>query len=244
MAYTSWRGVFGLVKPTRRPGSLEECVRMLPEGIGIIPLLLDIQSGTKEEFTNAVAQYEPKIAELAEQEVDVIMPDGSAPLMIMGYEKEKALVKQWEKKYKTPIFTPGQNYARAIKAMGCKRLVNIAYTTWDDQDLVAAYFKPQGITMVAREVFPVHFQKVQQLSSKEIYAFIKKCVAKHGKSIDGIFIQGGAWRCLDILEILEQDTGLPVIHSGPTRAWEVMRRLHVRQPVKGYGRLLADMPEG
>lgn len=243
MAYTSWRGVFGLVKPTRRPGSLEECVRMLPEGIGIIPLLLDIRTGTKSEFTSAIDQYEPKIRELAEQEVDLIMPDGSAPFMLLGYDAERATVKRWEKKYGIPIFTPGQNYARAMKAMGCKRLVNIAYTTWDDADLVAAYFKPQGITMVAREVFPVPFQGVQQLSSKEVYAFIKKRVLAH-KDVDGIFIQGGAWRVLDILEPLEQDLGLPVIHSGPTRAWEVMRRLHVRQPLPGYGRLLAEMPDG
>lgn len=38
--------------------------------------------------------------------------------------------------------------------------------------------------------------------------------------------------------------GVPVVHQGPTIAWEVMRRLHVREPRKGFGRLLAELPEG
>ncbi len=37
MAFTMWRGVVGLVRPTRRPGAIEELIRMLPEGIGVLP---------------------------------------------------------------------------------------------------------------------------------------------------------------------------------------------------------------
>ncbi len=43
MAFTSWRGVVGCIKPTLRPGGLEELIRMLPEGIGVLPLFLNIQ---------------------------------------------------------------------------------------------------------------------------------------------------------------------------------------------------------
>jgi maleate isomerase len=246
MAYTSWRGICGLIKPTHRPGSLEELILMLPEGIGVIPTLLNITKGTKKEFSEAAIQYEAPIRELAEQGVDIIHPGGSPPWMLMGYKAEQQLVKNWEKKYKIQFFTPGMNHARAMKAMGCKRLVNIAYTTWDDSAIVAAYYKNYGIELVSREVFPVDFQKVQELAPTEVYAFIKRVFLKHHaqKKLDGIYIQGGAWRVLDIIEPLEQDLGIPVIHPSPAKAWEVMRRLHVRQPMGGYGRLLAEMPEG
>jgi hypothetical protein len=36
--FESWRGIVGDIKPTHRPGSLEEFIRLLPEGIGVIPL--------------------------------------------------------------------------------------------------------------------------------------------------------------------------------------------------------------
>jgi len=66
VAFTSWRGVVGNIKPTMRPGSVEELCRILPEGIGIIPLFLDIQRGAREEFTTILKSYEPMIAKLAD----------------------------------------------------------------------------------------------------------------------------------------------------------------------------------
>ena len=62
MGYTSWRGTLGCIKPTMRPGSLEELIRILPEGVGVIPLFLEIKEGTTSEFKRAVTPYEPLIA--------------------------------------------------------------------------------------------------------------------------------------------------------------------------------------
>jgi len=62
MAFTSWRGVLGCVKPTMRPGGLEELIRMLPEGIGVIPLFLGIKEGPTDEFKRMIAPYEPLVA--------------------------------------------------------------------------------------------------------------------------------------------------------------------------------------
>ena len=47
---------------------------------------------------------------------------------------------------------------------------------------------------------------------------------------------------MEVIQALEEDLGVPVIHPICTRSWEIQRRLNVRQPVKGYGQLLADMP--
>ena len=35
MAFSSWRGIIGIIKPTMRPGGLEDMIRILPEGIGV-----------------------------------------------------------------------------------------------------------------------------------------------------------------------------------------------------------------
>jgi hypothetical protein len=48
--FESWRGVVGDIKPTHRPGSLEEFIKLLPDGIGVIPLTVGISSGTEQEF--------------------------------------------------------------------------------------------------------------------------------------------------------------------------------------------------
>jgi maleate isomerase len=43
MAFSSWRGTVGVIKPTYRPGGTEEMIRLLPEGIGVIPLFIGIR---------------------------------------------------------------------------------------------------------------------------------------------------------------------------------------------------------
>ena len=70
MAFTSWRGVVGCIKPTLRPGGLEELIRMLPDGIGVLPLFLNIRHGTTEEFRRATAPYEPLVKQQGVTRVD------------------------------------------------------------------------------------------------------------------------------------------------------------------------------
>ena len=38
------------------------------------------------------------------------------------------------------------------------------------------------------------------------------------------------------------DLGVPVVAPIAARIWEIQRRLHVRQPIKGYGSLLETLP--
>jgi maleate isomerase len=101
MSFTLWRGVVGMVRPTRRPGTLEELIRILPEGIGIVPLLLNFKAGTIAEFQKSIPQYERFVAELAEQGVDLIIAAGAPPFMLLGFEGVARLIRQWEKKYNT-----------------------------------------------------------------------------------------------------------------------------------------------
>lgn len=87
----------------------------------------------------------------------------------------------------------------------------------------------------------IDFDKVQTLSSTVIYAFVKALFLKHRK-VDAIYLLGPAWRTLGIIETLEQDTGVPVVHHITAQSWEIQKRLHVRHPFDGYGRLMREMP--
>ena len=55
MAFSSWRGVVGMINPTMRPGVTEEVIRLLPEGIACIPLFLNIRRGTEDDFKTVMA---------------------------------------------------------------------------------------------------------------------------------------------------------------------------------------------
>lgn len=47
-----------------------------------------------------------------------------------------------------------------------------------------------------------------------------------------------------IVEMVEQDLGLPMVAALTARCCEIQRRLNVPQKIPGFGRLLAEMPDG
>jgi maleate isomerase len=241
MAYTMWRGVFGLIKPTRRPGSLEELIRMLPEGIGVVPLLLNVKQGSHAEFSSAIPFYEQYVAELAEQGVDLIHPGGTPPFMLLGYKGEGELIRRWEKKYKTPIFTAGQNHVAAMRALGIRKFIGASYSALQNK-IVIDYMTHAGFKVVSMEPMDVPFDQAGQISPQACYAHIRKLFLAN-KGADGIYIQGGAWRTEGIVELLEQDLQVPVVHANVAQAWEIQQRLLVHQPRCGYGRLLRELPK-
>jgi maleate cis-trans isomerase len=70
---------------------------------------------------------------------------------------------------------------------------------------------------------------------------MKNIAAKH-KDAEAIYMLGVAWKTVALIDRLEKETGLPLVHAGPARTWETQLRLGLRHPIPGYGRLLAEMP--
>jgi maleate isomerase len=242
MAFSSWRGIVGLVHPTLRPGSTEEFCRLCPEGIGVLPLFNNIRRGTREEFQEVMAGYESNVALLAEQGCDVIHPGGAPPFMVLGVDGERKLIDKWEKKYKVPMFTSGQNHIAALKALKVKSIVGASYFPGELNKTFARYFEDGGFKVRSLEGMDVEFNKVQELAGEQVYAYIKRQYLST-KGADAIYMLGSGWRTLNIIEMLEKDLDVPVVHPMPARVWEVQKRLHINEPRTGYGTLLAKLPK-
>lgn len=91
--------------------------------------------------------------------------------------------------------------------------------TW--RDLAPSELVPQGAGF-AQEVEP-------------LYAQIREhCPA----DADGVLIAGTGFRCVAILDALEQDLGRPVVSANQASLWHCLRTVGVRTPVEGYGSLL------
>jgi maleate cis-trans isomerase len=241
----SWRGVVGIIKPTYRPGSLEEFIRLLPEGIGIIPKFVGVTEGLEKEFVDGFAVAEKIIAELAEMKVDLIHPEG-APLFVQkGYGRSEEIVRELEEKYSVPIVTTGMVLVEGARALRIKRLLVISsYDDGNSSGRLAkyfSYFSDAGFQVPAAEGFPVAFADIGSVSPYEAYAFARQLFFKYPQS-DGICLIGSGWRVLDVVPLLEQDLQISVVCAVAARVWAIQKRLHVRQPVKGRGTLLESMP--
>jgi maleate cis-trans isomerase len=241
MVFTSWRGVVGVVKPTHRPGSLEEFIRLMPEGVGVVPVYLNFQRGTEDEFLAALNAAREKVAELAKEGVDLIHPEGAPVFMVHGFKGEEKIVKEWEAEFKVPIVTAGQTQVEALRALNVEKFVGVTYSFGTINDMFKRYFQEAGFDVLAMDGMKVDFADVGRLASTEIYAHTRQAFLRN-PGADGIYMLGTGWRCLDIIHLLEEDLQVPVVHAVPARVWAVQKRLHIRQKVKGFGKLLEEMP--
>lgn len=241
MSFPTPHGTVGVVKPTFRPGSLEEFIRLLPEGIGVIPLFIDIRRGTEEEFASVLGAMEEQVAKLAGIGVDLIHPEGAPPFMQLGVQGEADLVAGWERRFGIPVVTASQTQVEAMRALGMRRLVGVSYFTGPINDMFARYFTEAGFEMLSMDGVAVPFDGVGRLPSSEVFEHTVAAF-KRTAGADGVYLLGSGWRVLDIVEPLERALGVPVLHAVTARVWAVQQRLGVHASRSGVGRLLAEQP--
>ena len=243
MAETSREYLVGTVRPTDRPeaGQEVDCDTLIPAKIKFVSNTMNFTRGTEEEFCTSMPGYEAKAAELARMGADLVRPSGAPPFMLLGYQNEQELIRVWEKKYGVPIFTSGQNHVRALRTLGIKKFVGASYFPEKMNQIFARYFADAGFEVLAMAGIDAPFAAVPSIAPEEILEFMKRIAGKH-RGADGIYMLGSAWKTVEIIDRLEKDTGLTVVHAGPARAWGTQLCLGLRHPIPGYGRLLAEMP--
>jgi maleate cis-trans isomerase len=242
MASGTWRGIVGVIKPTYGSGSLVEFIRLLPEGVGCIPMYAGIREHSERGYLGALENYHAKVAELAEIGVDLMHPEGGPPFMVRGYQAEQEIVGAWEAKYKLPIFTSGMSQAEALRALGIKKFVGCTY--FRDRkmnDIFSRYFTDAGFEVLGMDGMNTSPDEADAVSTETIYRHLKASFNKHPRA-QGIYLLGsGAWQVKDIIEV-ENDLGVPVVHPVAARVWMVQKLLRVRNPIQGASRLLSELP--
>ncbi len=237
-----WRGTVGLVKPTYRAGSLERFIRLMPDGVCVIPRYVGVSAGTEKEFQEALAIAEERVAELAKLKVELVMIQGVPPIMLRGYKFDAELTANLQAKYGVAVLTATTTQMEAFKALKARRLVGITYFKDDLNPQFAKFFEEGGLEVAAMKgCSDVSFSDLGKIPGEEIYAKAKKVFVEVGGG-DCIYLLGAGWDCLPAIEPLERDLGAPVVTNVTADVWAAQKRLHIREPVKGFGRLLAEMP--
>jgi maleate cis-trans isomerase len=233
----------GMVKPTSQAsGSHDALLAMLPPQIRTHTFYCGIRDGTVEEFRTVMPQYERGVAEMAALKADLIHPEGTPPFMLHGFAGERRIVAAWEDKYGIPVFTSGMNQIRALKALGARRIVGAGYDSITGP-IVETYFRDAGFDVLAIEKAPVTWEEVGRLSEERMIGMMADVFQRHAGA-DAMYLQGSKWPSLKIVERLEKEIGIPVVQAVAARCWEIKVRFGLRRPLKGYGALLADMPDG
>lgn len=232
--------ILGIVKPSNRPGRGEDLDPILPPGIRIIANHLNIYRGAPEELQQAVDGYDAKVAQLAQQGASLVHPAGAPPLLL-GYAGERQRIARWEADTGLPVFTNGSSQVNALRALGATRILGLSYFPPPLNAQFAAYYREAGFDVLDMVGLDAPFQDVIKLPQPLIDEFVRAQFSRNAAA-HAILLIGPAWRTMDLVAGWEQAFGIPIVHHVQAQSWEMQRRLGLRHPVLGWGRLVAELP--
>ncbi len=148
------------------------------------------------------------------------------------------------------VTTNGLDCLAALRASGVQRPFLILPPWYNDETVARGvrYYEDHGVAPAGhlrhdpgrkwRDLPPGelvgHGLGVEQ-EVEPLYARIRSsCPA----AADGVLIAGTGFRCVAILDALEQDLKLPVLSANQASLWHCLRLAGVRSDVSGYGTLL------
>ena len=148
------------------------------------------------------------------------------------------------------VTTNGLDTQAALKASGVKRPF-LVMPPWFNDDLVAmglryyadAGFEPAGHLRYDpgrkwRDLPPADLYGHGMGFEQEVEPLYAQIKAGCPAGADGVLIAGTGFRCVAILEVLEQDLRRPVLSANQVSLWRCLRAAAIHTPVAGYGNLL------
>jgi maleate isomerase len=147
------------------------------------------------------------------------------------------------------VTTNGLDTQAALRASGVKRPF-LVLPPWFNDDTVAAgvryygdhSFEPVGPLRYDpgrkwRDLPPGELTRQGLGFEQEVEPLFAQIKAACPAEADGVLITGTGFRCVAILEALEQDLKRPVISANQASLWHCLRSAGVQARIAGYGKL-------
>lgn len=238
-----WRGRIGFISPTVVEVKAWDFYRIAPAGVGFVGVTCSIDALTPEQIEAGLAQVEQAAAYLGSRRVGAIIQGGAPLVMSRGPAFDQELIDRMERVSGVPCTTTVRAAIQAMGALEMQRIVLATPYPPAVNERTAAYFEQKGFTIAAQATMDLPFKDMQDVSPAAIYRFAL-AAARSAPDADGLYMPCPQWAVTDVLDVIERDTGKPVVAGVAAELWAAFRMLGIADPIRGYGRLLAGRPAG
>ena len=236
-----WRARLGFLVPPGNPTVEGEMAELAPAGVSVHFTRMSASGpagthdGQEERNRAQIASLDEATRLLAMTKPRVIALAHTATSYTLGREAEADLVRRLEDATRTRFVTAFGCVLEALHHLGVRR---VAYATPYGADLTErgrAHLVLHGFDVVG----------VARLDGvRNIYEETAERAYEVGKEADrseaeAVFLSGTGMPTLEMLQVLEDDLGKPVISASSAMMWNALRIAGVSNPLAGYGRLLA-----
>src|SRR5215468_10274506 len=238
MAYVKKIHRFGLLTPSSNTVQEPEFSAALPPTVSLHTARVAYRDITPQEQDRCVLELESESRKLADAEVDVIVFAATAPTLAKGKGYDRELIKRMEDASGRPATTAATAFVDALRLLGAQSIaIGAPWSRTMDKPMVE-FMQASGFTVVHSEV--VGFVASIELGRAGPETAYELGLRTDRPDADAIIMPGGNWRCMSIVERLEQKVGKPVLCNNAVSLWAGLRMLGRDDSIAGYGMLLRE----
>jgi maleate cis-trans isomerase len=180
---------------------------------------------------------------LAGRGIDLIMQSGVPLPILIGIDAHDRLLERLARCTGKPATSSVLGVAKACRHMGIKNLALANKWRPDMNKTLGQFLAREGVEVagVASEIMgPERFQKMDVQESLDLAYELGSQALRQFPDADGLYIGGGAWVVMPMVDLLEREFGKPVICNMNAFIWNTLHIVNFWTPISGHGRLLAS----
>lgn len=233
----SLKPCIGLIVPPAAGLVPQDAQHLYGDRVNFIARGLGIGGVSPEGFEPVMHRIVECAKDLRDAGAQAVSMMGTSISFYRGAALTEALRQDLEAATGLPCTTMSHAVVRSLHALKVKRVaVATSYIDELNQHLVN-YLQHEGIAVTAIEGLGLTgVREMGEVTPQTLIALSVK-VLKADPSAQGLFISCGGLLTHDVIEPLEQMTGLPATASSPAGFWDVMRVAGLDASSAGFGRL-------
>ena len=237
-----YRARIGLIVPSSNTVCEQEAARLCPEGVATYAARILFEP-TMTGLWSMRKHVERASLELSSEGIcQLIAFCCTAGSMLGGYEGEREIVDLIEKSSHIPAITTTTAVIAALEALKVKRIALATPYTDEINRSEKKNLEERGYLVTVIQGYhewvasqALKNDMIGKLAPEVAYEMARKV---NGQDNQAIFISCTNFRAIEIIRRLEEETRKPVISSNQATIWFALRKLGIRDSIKGYGRLL------
>lgn len=232
----NWSRKLGLIVPSWNTVIEYEVWRMVPPGVSVHTARIPHTEDSEAAFSQ-MADEAPRAAEtLAHANIDVLCYACTAGSFFRGPAYDAHLVGRLSEETGRPVVTMAGSIVEAARHLGLRRLAVAApYEQWL-LDLLVAYLEASGFEVVSARGLG-HQANVLYPPEKAL----DLAESAWRPDADGLVMSCGNFRTLEMLDVIEDRLGRPVVTSNQASVWNLLRVARCSATLLHGGRLLRTL---
>jgi len=221
--------------------SAYEFYQLVPKGIMMVTVPLGLQEFTAQDVERVFAPIDAQLDLLLERGIDIVQQAGVPLPLLIGPEALQRLLDHIEAQTKLPASSTVLDVVAATKRLGLQKIAVANKWTAAMNHTLAQFFARERIAVVGANTQPMQpreFVKLRSDASLQLAYALGRGAFEKFPDAEGVYIGGGAWLTLPVIDRLEAEFGKPVLTNQVATVWHALNLLGCWAPIQGFGRLL------